>query len=79
MINNQFRFRKDLQQLLSAYGIDMYTGLDSYTLSGLIVGWINQQASQQNKTWKWDIDDNDRQQRYHEYILKNQREDNNEL
>jgi len=46
--------RKELQQLLTKYKIDKYTGLHNYMMSEHIVRWIEEYIREQKTPTLWD-------------------------
>ena len=45
--------RKDLQELLTKYEVDKYTGLHNYMMSNHIVRWIEEYVREQNVANLW--------------------------
>lgn len=58
-------FRKDLQELLSKYEVDKYSGLHNYMMSEHIVRWIEEYAREQNVAKSWSTDP---QTSYYDYM-----------
>jgi hypothetical protein len=63
--------RKDLQDLLSKYEVDKYTGLHNYMMSEHIIRWIEEYTREQNVAKSWSSEP---QQSYYDY-MKKQKED----
>ena len=63
--------RKDLQDLLTKYQIDKYTGLHNYMMSEHIVRWIEEYIREQNVASLWS---NETQTSYFDYMKR--KEDN---
>jgi predicted membrane chloride channel (bestrophin family) len=63
--------RKDLQDLLSKYEVDKYTGLHNYMMSEHIIRWIEEYIREQNVAKSWSSEP---QQSYYDY-MKKQKED----
>lgn len=57
--------RKDLQELLSKYEVDKYTGLHNYMMSEHIVRWIEEYIREQNVAKEWSSED---QLAYYDYM-----------
>lgn len=63
--------RKDLQELLTKYEVDKYTGLHNYMMSEHIVRWIEEYVREQNVASLWS---NETQTSYFDYMKR--KEDN---
>jgi hypothetical protein len=63
--------KKDLQDLLSKYEVDKYTGLHNYMMSEHIIRWIEEYIREQNVAKSWSSEP---QQSYYDY-MKKQKED----
>jgi hypothetical protein len=63
--------RKDLQDVLSKYEVDKYTGLHNYMMSEHIIRWIEEYTREQNVAKSWSSEP---QQSYYDY-MKKQKED----
>jgi len=57
--------RKDLQDLLTKYEVDKYTGLHNYMMSEHIVRWIEEYVREQNVANLWS---NEEQTSYFDYM-----------
>ena len=67
--------RKDLQELLSKYEVDKYSGLHNYMMSEHIVRWIDEYIREQNVAKEWSSED---QLTYYDY-MKIKEEGNNDI
>ena len=67
--------RKDLQELLSKYEVDKYTGLHNYMMSEHIVRWIEEYIREQNVAKEWSSED---QLAYYDY-MKIKKEGDNDI
>jgi ABC-type iron transport system FetAB ATPase subunit len=63
--------RKDLQDLLTKFEVDKYTGLHNYMMSEHIVRWIEEYVREQNVASLWS---NETQTSYFDYMKR--KEDN---
>lgn len=63
--------RKDLQELLTKFEVDKYTGLHNYMMSEHIVRWIEEYVREQNVASLWS---NETQTSYFDYMKR--KEDN---
>lgn len=63
--------RKDLQDLLTKFEVDKYTGLHNYMMSEHIVRWIEEYVREQNVAHLWS---NEEQTSYFNYMKR--KEDN---
>ncbi len=63
--------KKDLQDLLTKYEVDKYTGLHNYMMSEHIIRWIEEYIREQNVAKSWSSEP---QQSYYDY-MKKQKED----
>lgn len=61
--------RKDLQDLLTKYEVDKYSGLHNHMMSEHIVRWIEEYIRQQNVAKTWSIEP---QTSYYEYMKQNE-------
>ncbi len=59
--------RKDLQDLLSKYEVDKYSGLHNYMMSEHIIRWIEEYIREQNVAKIWSSEP---QQSYYNYMTK---------
>lgn len=57
--------RKDLQDLLTKFEVDKYTGLHNYMMSEHIVRWIEEYVREQNVASLWS---NEEQTSYFDYM-----------
>ena len=64
--------RKDLQDLLTKYEIDKYTGLHNYMMSEHIVRWIEEYVREQNVANLWS---NEEQTSYFDYMKQKEGKD----
>lgn len=62
-------FKKELQDLLSKYEIDKYSGLHSYMMSEHIVRWIDEYVREQNVAKNWSSEP---QMSYYNYMKHNE-------
>lgn len=62
-------FKKDLQDLLTKYEIDKYSGLHSYMMSEHIVRWIDEYVREQNVARNWSSEP---QMSYYNYMKWNE-------
>lgn len=67
--------RKDLQELLSKYEVDKYSGLHNYMMSEHIVRWIEEYIREQNVAKEWSSED---QLAYYDY-MKIKKEGDNDI
>lgn len=65
-------FRKDLQDLLSKYEVDKYSGLHNHMMSEHIVRWIEEYIREQSVAKSWSAEP---QTSYYDYMK--QKEDPN--
>jgi predicted membrane chloride channel (bestrophin family) len=71
MVMQKQALRKDLQDLLTKYEVDKYTGLHNYMMSEHIVRWIEEYVREQNVANLWS---NETQTSYFDYMKR--KEDN---
>lgn len=71
MVMQKQALRKDLQELLTKYEVDKYTGLHNYMMSEHIVRWIEEYIREQNVASLWS---NETQTSYFDYMKR--KEDN---
>lgn len=64
----KFEFRKDLQELLTKYEVEKYSGLHNYMMSEHIMRWIEEYVRQQNVAKAWSYEP---QQSYYDYMKEN--------
>lgn len=64
----KFAFRKDLQDLLSKYEVDKYTGLHNQMMSEHIVRWVDEYVREQNVAKTWSTEP---QTSYYDYMKQN--------
>lgn len=69
---NKQALRKDLQDLLTKYEIDKYTGLHNYMMSEHIVRWIEEYVREQNVANLWS---NEEQTSYFDYMKQKEGKD----
>ena len=65
MVMQKQALRKDLQDLLTKYEVDKYTGLHNYMMSEHIVRWIEEYVREQNVANLWS---NEEQTSYFDYM-----------
>lgn len=71
MVMQKQALRKDLQDLLTKFEVDKYTGLHNYMMSEHIVRWIEEYVREQNVANLWS---NETQTSYFDYMKR--KEDN---
>ena len=64
--------RKDLQDLLTKFEVDKYTGLHNYMMSEHIVRWIEEYVREQNVASLWS---NEEQTSYFDYMKQKEGKD----
>ena len=64
--------RKDLQDLLTKFEVDKYTGLHNYMMSEHIVRWIEEYVREQNVANLWS---NEEQTSYFDYMKQKEGKD----
>ena len=64
--------RKDLQDLLTKFEVDKYTGLHNYMMSEHIVRWIEEYIREQNVANLWS---NEEQTSYFDYMKQKEGKD----
>lgn len=69
---NKQDLRKDLQELLTKYEVDKYTGLHNYIMSEHIVRWIEEYVREQNVANLWS---NEKQTSYFDYMKQKEGKD----
>ena len=69
---NKQPLRKDLQELLTKYEVDKYTGLHNYMMSEHIVRWIEEYVREQNVATLWS---NEEQTSYFDYMKQKEGKD----
>ena len=72
MVMQKQALRKDLQDLLTKYEVDKYTGLHNYMMSEHIVRWIEEYVREQNVANLWS---NEEQTSYFDYMKQKEGKD----
>ena len=72
MVMQKHALRKDLQDLLTKFEVDKYTGLHNYMMSEHIVRWIEEYVREQNVASLWSSEP---QTSYFNYMKQNEEND----